>query len=91
MAKFRNFWPGAVNFWTVISDSWRRKMTVDSLKVKIFLELKYLLPLKQIRIKQFHSDMMDSNKKNDSVCVQIILYSDRISLINYRMYQRYCI
>ena len=33
-----------------------------------FLELKYLLPLKQIRIKQFHSDMMESNKeKNDSV------------------------
>lgn len=34
-AKFRNFWPGAINFWTVISDSWRRKLTVDSLKVKM--------------------------------------------------------
>ena len=72
LAKLRNFRPGAVNSWTVISDSWRRKLTVDALKVKnqnvIFLELKYLLPLKQFRIKQFHSDMMDSNKK-------IILYA----------------
>ena len=33
LAKFWNFWPGAVNSWTVISDSWRRKLTVDALKV----------------------------------------------------------
>ena len=34
LAKLRNFRPGAVNSWTVISDSWRRKLTVDALKVK---------------------------------------------------------
>ena len=43
MAKFRNFWPGAVNFWTVISDSWRLKVTVDPLKVKIKMSFSWNL------------------------------------------------
>ena len=66
MAKFRNFRPGAVNSWTVISDSWRRKLTVDALKVKnqnvIFWNLNICCPSNKSESNNF-SDMMESNKE----------------------------